>query len=390
MWKKKTTDYGDTLRASYVGYVTQAIVNNLAPLLFLIFQETYGVTVRQITVMITMNFGIQLLIDLMSAAAVERVGYRRSVVFAHVVSAAGIGAMAVLPGFGGLMAAAVLYAVGGGLIEVLLSPIVEACPTKEKSASMSLLHSFYCWGHVLVVLGSTLFFGTVGREHWRLLCLLWALVPACNAVRFARVPVRSLKEEGGSAPWRSWITGRVFVISALLMMGAGGAEQAMSQWASVFAESGLGVSKTVGDLAGPCLFAALMGCSRVLYARMGGKVSVKKSMLLGSSLCLAGYAAAAYASRPIWSLAGCALCGLAVGIMWPSTFSLAAARLKGGGTAMFALLSMAGDLGCMMGPGTVGLAAEASRGIRSGFGMAVIFPAVMVLGVLLLDRTESG
>lgn len=319
MWKKRKPDYRDTLRASYAGYVTQAIVNNLAPLLFLIFQETYGISLHQITLMITLNFGIQLLVDLLSAAAVDRVGYKKSIVFAHMVSAAGIGTMALLPGYRGLMVSVILYAVGGGLIEVLISPIVEACPTEGKSASMSLLHSFYCWGHVLVVLGTTLFFALAGRERWRLLCLMWAMVPACNAVKFARVPIRSLKEEGETLSWRKLLGGRLFWIFALLMVCSGASEQAMSQWASAFAESGLKVSKTAGDLAGPCLFAALMGSSRIFYARFSEKIPLKRFMLFSGGLCLTGYILAAYSQSPVLALAGCALCGLAVGILWPGS-----------------------------------------------------------------------
>ncbi|MCI8888010.1 MAG: MFS transporter [Hungatella sp.] len=390
MWKKRKPDYRDTLRASYAGYVTQAIVNNLAPLLFLIFQETYGISLHQITLMITLNFGIQLLVDLLSAAAVDRVGYKKSIVFAHMVSAAGIGAMALLPGYRGLMVSVILYAVGGGLIEVLISPIVEACPTEEKSASMSLLHSFYCWGHVLVVLGTTLFFALAGRERWRLLCLMWAMVPACNAVKFARVPIRSLKEEGETLSWRKLLGGRLFWIFALLMVCSGASEQAMSQWASAFAESGLKVSKTAGDLAGPCLFAALMGSSRIFYARFSEKIPLKRFMLFSGGMCLTGYILAAYSQSPVLALAGCALCGLAVGILWPGTFSLAAAGIPGGSTAMFAFLALAGDLGCSAGPTIVGLVADACSNIQAGLLMAVLFPIMLFLGVLLTNIIGDG
>lgn len=380
MWKKSTPDYGDTLRASYVGYVTQAIVNNLAPLLFLIFQETYGITFRQITWLITMNFGIQLAVDLVSAAAVDRAGYKRSVVFAHWVSAAGIGAMAVLPGYRGLMAATALYAVGGGLIEVLISPIVEACPTEEKSSSMSLLHSFYCWGHVAVVLGSTVFFAVAGRERWRFLCLLWALIPAWNGAVFARVPVRSLKEERGQESWRRWLKRPAFWLFALVMMCSGATEQAMSQWVSAFAETGLGVSKTVGDLAGPCLFAALMGASRLFYAGFSRRIPLKAFMAVSGGMCLVCFGAAVFCSSPVWALLGCALCGLWVGILWPGTFSLAAGELPGGGTAMFAFLALAGDLGCSAGPGVVGMAAGISGAVREGLLTALVFPVFLAVG----------
>jgi len=392
IWRRKTPDYKDTLRASYTGYITQAIVNNLAPLLFLIFQEAYKISFQQVTLLITMNFGIQLIVDLVSAAAVDRVGYRKSIVFAHVVSAVGIGAMAALPGFGGLVAAAALYAVGGGLIEVLLSPIVEACPTQEKSASMSFLHSFYCWGYVLVVIGTTLFFEAAGKENWRVLCVLWAMVPAWNAIQFAMVPIHPLEamEEGGAKPWRTWMKGRLFWVLALLMMCSGAAEQAMSQWASAFAESGLGVSKAVGDLAGPCLFAALMGGSRIFYARFSGRIPLKRFMLASGCLCLFSYGLAAFSRSPLWALAGCALCGLSVGILWPGTFSLAAGELRGGGTAMFAFLALAGDLGCTAGPAAVGMAAQRWGSLQAGLLTAILFPALLFLGVVMANSMKTG
>lgn len=389
MWKKRKPDYGATLRASYAGYVTQAIVNNLAPLLFIIFQESYGISFYQITFLITMNFGIQLLVDLISASAVDKIGYKKSIVFAHVVSAAGIGSMAILPGYGGLMAAAVLYAVGGGLIEVLLSPIVEACPTEEKPASMSLLHSFYCWGYVMVVAGTTLFFALAGRERWRILCILWAVVPALNALQFARVPIRSLREEGESLPWRQLLTGKMFWIFALLMMCSGACEQAMGQWASAFAESGLSISKTVGDLAGPCLFAALMGISRIFYAGFSEKIVLKRFMLISGGLCLIGYLLAALCVSPLHALAGCALCGLSVGILWPGTFSLAAESMPRGGTAMFAFLSLAGDLGCSIGPTVVGLVSDSCGNIQAGLLTAVLFPVMLFAGAWVMNMEKT-
>ena len=389
MWKREKLDYGDTLKASYIGYITQAIVNNLAPLLFLIFQESYGLSFQQITLLITMNFGIQLVVDLISATAVDRVGYKQSIVFAHIMSALGINAMAFLPGYKGLIVAVILYAVGGGLIEVLLSPIVEACPTQKKSASMSLLHSFYCWGYVMVVAGTTLFFSVAGKKNWRILCFLWALIPAHNAIQFAKVPIPSLKEENSGSSWREWITGRIFWGFALLMMCSGACEQAMSQWASTFAESGLKVSKAAGDLAGPCLFAALMGSSRIFYAKFSEKIPLKRFMLLSGALCLVGYGLASFSLSSIWALAGCALCGLSVGILWPGTFSLAAKGLRGSGTAMFAFLSLAGDLGCLAGPAMVGLAAEAGGSLQRGLMMAVLFPILLFI-VLLTNLTETN
>ncbi len=385
--------YRHTIRASYLGYVTQAIVNNLAPLLFLTFQEVYGISMEQITFLITLNFGIQLLVDFLSAGMVDRAGYRNAIVFAHICSALGISGMAFFPAlchmpYMGLSVSVILYAVGGGLIEVLLSPIVEACPTDKKEASMSLLHSFYCWGHVIVVVCSTLFFCFFGRSWWKILCLLWALLPLGNAFYFYQVPIRSFNEEQKPVSVKRLFCEKLFWIFALLMLCAGASEQAMSQWASVFAESGLQVTKAVGDLTGPCMFAALMGISRIAYARFSAQVSLKHFMLGSSVLCVVSYLLAVFAPNPILGLLGCSLCGLSVGILWPGAFSLAAGSLPRGGTAMFAFLALAGDLGCLAGPTVVGLAFAETATIQGGLLLAVLFPIALFLGVLFWNLTK--
>lgn len=382
------TDYRRTIRASYLGYVTQAVVNNLAPLLFLTFQKFYGISIERITCLITINFSIQLFVDLLSAGMIDRVGYRRAIVFAHICSATGIAGMAVFPAvwrnaYLGLAAAAVLYAIGGGLIEVLLSPIVEACPTKKKDASMSLLHSFYCWGYVIVVAGTTIFFTIFGEKWWRVLCILWAVLPVGNAFYFGKVPIRSLNEEQEAVRWKSLLSRKLFWIFALVMLCAGASEQAMGQWASVFAEYGLHVSKAAGDMAGPCMFAALMGISRLWYARFSSRISLKQVMLGSSILCILSYIMAAFSSNSILGLAGCGLCGLSVGILWPGTFRIASKSLPGGGTAMFAFLALAGDLGCSLGPAVVGLVSAEAGSIQGGLSTAVLFPVFLLLGVIL-------
>ena len=379
-----------TLYASYLGYVTQAIVNNFAPLLFLTFQSEFQIPLSQVTLLVTINFGLQLVVDLVSAKFVDRIGYRTCVVAAHFCAAAGLVGMAVLPQimppYWGLLTAIVLYAVGGGLIEVLISPIVEACPTQRKAAAMSLLHSFYCWGHVFVVLFSTAFFALFGIANWRALALIWALLPFANAFYFARVPIAQLNGEGEGMPLRRLLSMKVFWVFMLLMLCAGASEQAMSQWASAFAESGLKVNKTVGDLAGPCMFAALMGLSRLFYARYSERVSLKGFMAGSGCLCIASYLLAAFSPQPLLALVGCALCGLSVGILWPGTFSLAAKRCPTGGTAMFALFALAGDLGCSSGPTVVGLVAGAAGGLKSGLIAALAFPALLLAGLWLLRR----
>ena len=389
------TSYTHTIYASYVGYITQAVVNNFAPLLFLTFAGDYGLTLDQITLITTVNFLVQLCVDLLSAKWIDRIGYRAGIIAAHALAGAGLVGMAALPrmlgnAYTGLMAAVVLYAIGGGIIEVLISPIVEACPTEKKEAAMSLLHSFYCWGHVAVVLISTAFFTVFGVESWRILACLWAAVPILNIFYFSQVPIYPIVSEQEKLPVRRLLGQKTFWLIVVLMVCAGAGEQAMSQWTSAFAESALGVSKTVGDLAGPCAFALLMGTARALYGKFSDRIPLKEAMLGSAVLCIGCYGLAVFAGNPVLGLLGCALCGFSVGIFWPGTFSLAAKELPSGGTAMYALLALAGDLGCSSGPTLVGLAANAMGGqLKAGLLAAVIFPIWMLLGILRV-RGKSG
>ena len=384
------TSYSHTIAASYLGCVTQAVVNNFAPLLFLTFQTQMGLSLEQITLLTTVNFSVQLLVDFLSVKAADRIGYRVCIVAAHLFSAAGLAALAILPGliqnaYAGLIVAVTLYAIGGGLIEVLVSPIVEACPTEKKEAAMSLLHSFYCWGNVAVVLLSSAFFQLAGIGNWRMMACIWALLPLGNAVYFALVPIRPVVEERRRMPVRSLFGQKLFWLFLLMMLCAGASEQGMSQWASAFAQSGLGVNKAMGDLAGPCAFAVLMGTSRALYGKYSDRMPLRAVMTASAVLCIACYATAAMSGNVLLALAGCALCGFSVGIFWPGTFSTAVPALPGGGTAMFALLALAGDLGCTTGPTVVGLAAGAAGGrLAAGLGMGMIFPVLMLLCILLL------
>ena len=385
-----------TRYASYLGYITQAIVNNLAPLLFLIFQEVYRIPLEQITLLVTVNFCVQLSVDMLSTRFVDKIGYRPCIVAAHFFAAAGLAGLGVFPRllpdpFVGLLAAVFLYAIGGGLIEVLVSPIVEACPTENKASVMSLLHSFYCWGSVGVILLSTLFLGAFGKSAWTVLALLWALLPMFNAFWFWRVPIARLTEEGEALPLGKLFSQKLFWIFAALMVAAGACELSMSQWASAFAESGLGVSKTVGDLAGPCFFAVLMGCARVVYAKVGHKLNLLNAQWMCGLLCVAAYLLAALSPVPVLALLGCGLCGFSVGILWPGTFSVAARYLPKGGTAMFALLALFGDLGCTGGPTLVGFVSGAFGGeLKMGLLAAVVFPVFLILAVLVCKRTLAG
>ena len=389
------TSHRHPLRASYIGYITQAIVNNFCPLLFLTFQREFGLSLGQITLITTVNFAVQLLIDFLSTLFVDRIGYRKCIVAAHVFAAAGLAGLTCFPAFfptpyAGLMTAVVLYGIGGGLIEVLISPIVESCPTEGKAAAMSLLHSFYCWGQAGLVFFSALFFRAIGIAHWRVLALLWALVPLLNTFYFALVPIYPVVPENVKAiPLSQLLRRKPFWLLMVLMVCAGASELAMSQWSSAFAEAGLQVSKTVGDLAGPCAFALCMGTARALYGRFAARLPLRTAMVGSAALCAVCYALAAFSGSPALSLAGCALCGFSVGIFWPGTFSMAAEALPGGGTAMYALMALAGDVGCSGGPTLVGLIADAGPGLKAALPVGIAFAAGIMALVPLLRRRKT-
>lgn len=382
--------YNKTIYACLTAYVVQAIVNNFIPLLFLTLQKSYDIPLSKITMLITINFGLQLLVDFASVSFVDKIGYRASIVIAHVCCASGFILLTILPelfddAFLGLLLCVMVYAVGGGILEVLVSPIVEACPTKNKDKVMSLLHSFYCWGHVAVVLVSTLFFYFVGITQWKILALLWAVIPAINIIAFLRVPIAPLiEEEENKMTVKELVHKNTFWVLMLLMFCAGACEQAVSQWASTLAEKGLGVSKAIGDLAGPMLFAVMMGTSRTIYGKYGDKINLHRFMYLSSLLCVVSYLMISLTSIPILGFIGCGLSGLAVGILWPGTFSTAAVSLRYGGTAMYALLALAGDLGCSGGPTYVGMVSSAfGDNLKMGILLAVIFPILLILGIFL-------
>lgn len=384
--------YRKTLAACYLGFVTQAVAANFAPLLFLTFQNTYGIPLQQIALIPVVFYLTQLLIDLGATRFADRIGYRICVVASQAVSAAGLVLLAVLPEifprpFPGILIAVVFYAVGSGLVEVLVSPIVEACPFENKDGRMSLLHSFYCWGAVGVISGSTLFFAVFGIENWRILTLIWALVPLINVFQFLTCPLERLVEEGRSLSPGRLLRLPLLWMMILLMICSGAAEATMAQWASAFTESALGVSKAVGDLAGPCLFAAFMGISRMLYGKMSENLNLAKTMLMSGVLCAACYLLAALSPLPILSLAGCSLCGFSVGIMWPGTISLSSQRCPQGGTAMFAFLALAGDFGGTVSPAIVGSFSDMAGGsLKTGLLAATVFPILLAVGLLLVNR----
>ncbi|HJA68363.1 MAG TPA: MFS transporter [Candidatus Mediterraneibacter cottocaccae] len=387
--------YRKTVAACYLGFITQAIAANFAPLLFLTFQSTYGISLEKIALIPVVFYLTQLLIDLGATRFADKIGYRVCVVSSQIVSTVGLVLLAVLPEifpvpFLGILIAVFFYAIGSGLVEVLVSPIVEACPFKNKDGMMSLLHSFYCWGAVGVVLGTSLFFAVFGMENWRILTLIWALVPLINIFLFLTCPIERLVEEGESLPLRKLLRLPLLWIMILLMICSGASEAAMAQWASAFTESALGVSKTVGDLTGPCLFSTFMGISRILYGKMSAKLNLTKTMLLCGLLCVICYLLASLSPLPILGLTGCALCGFGVGIMWPGTISLSSQKCPKGGTAMFAFLALAGDFGGTVSPAMVGSFSELAGGnLKTGLLVATIFPAVLVLGLLFLKKQQG-
>lgn len=387
--------YKHTIISCFLGYVVQAIINNFAPLLFLTFQSSYNIPLSQITLLIGFNFIVQLTVDLASAGFAERIGYRKSMLLAHGLSVLGLAAMGILPEilpspFVGLLISVFLYAIGGGLLEVLVSPIVEACPTDNKERMMSILHSFYCWGVVAVITLSTLFFTIFGIENWRVLALIWAILPLANGIMFVFVPINTPVPEGEGMKFGELIKSGTFRILFVMMLCAGASEMAVSQWASTFCEKALGVSKTIGDLAGTAAFAVLMGTARALHGKFADTLPLEKTIAASALLCVCSYLMIALIPNAAAGLVGCAVCGLSVGVMWPGTFSKGSAALPKGGTMMFALFALAGDVGCASGPALAGFAADISGGdLRRGVLIAVIFPVTMAILSIISGRKKN-
>ncbi len=388
--------YRSTVLACYLGYVVQAIVNTFVPLLLLTFQGDYGITTVQMTALITTNFLIQLATDAVCPVFVDRIGYRASSVLAHILTAIGLAGLAFLPGlmgnaFAGLMICVFLYAVGGGLLEVVISPIIEALPLENKEKHMSLLHSFYCWGQVGVVLISTIFFSIFGIGMWKIAAFFWAAMAALNVLLFAKCPIHPLIEEGEKGDCLlSLAKMPIFWLMIVMMICSGASNNGVSQWLSTFLESSQGIPKNIGDIAGPCGYAALMGLSRVLYARYSVKIELKKAMVASSLGCVISYLMISLSGSVLINILGCLLCGFSVGLLWPGTFSLASANMKRGGTLLFAFLALAGDIGCAGGPGLVGLVTEYFGNMKLGILVGSIFPFTMLLCALFLLRKREN
>ncbi len=388
--------YNLTIKAAYLGYVVQATVNNFVPLLFVQMQNEFSIPLSKITLLITINFALQLVIDMFSTPFIEKIGYRASMILSNAVAITGFVLLTILPDrfsdpFIGVLISVCVYAIGGGLQEVLVSPIVEACPTDNKETQMSLLHSAYCFGHVAVVLFSTVFFSLFGIKNWRMLALLWCIVPLTDLILFTKVPIAKLESNTeGDVGIKDLLSQGIFWIMFLMMLAAGASEQAVSQWSSAFAEKGLGISKTMGDLLGPMLFAICMAASRTIYGFKGHKINLNTFMRFSTILCIISYIIIVFVPHPVIALLGCGLAGFSVGIFWPGTFSMASANVRGRGTLLFALMALAGDLGCSGGPTLAGTVASAlNDNMRAGIGAAIIYPVLMGIGLIIAGRHRS-
>lgn len=381
--------YKHTTFACYMAYVTSAVINNFAPLLFVIFQNQFSLNISQLAVFISLNFGVQLVVDYLGARYADKIGYRRTLIIALSFAALGLFSLGilpiVLPPFVGICASVVLYAIGSGLIEVMVSPTIEAMPNDAKESAMVVLHSFFCWGSVLVIIVSTLFFKFIGQEYWRYLCYLWAILPVVTMILFFKVPIASLNEGAERTSFTKLFSTKIFWAFVVFMMCAGAAELAISQWASYFAETGLGVSKTVGNLLGPCMFAVMMGIGRAMYGAYSEKVDVCTALLGSAAICVVGYLVTVFCKNPVVSLLGCGICGFGVAVMWPGTLSLSSKCCPFGGTAMFGLLAMSGDIGCCVGPSLVAKISSSfsvmGSSIKAGILCSIVFPIVLLLGM---------
>ncbi|MCR4836010.1 MAG: MFS transporter [Bacteroidaceae bacterium] len=387
-------DYSKTKRACYLGFVTQAIVANFAPLLFIAFHREFDIPIASLALIPAVFYAVQLITDFL-CAKFKNIDYRKNIIISEITSALGLAGLAFVPALlpnplVGVLICVCIYAVGSGLIEVLCSPIIEACPFPNKEGMMSLLHSFYCWGAVGVIIGSTLFFTLFGLENWRLLACLWALIPLYNIINFATCPIEPIVQDSEGMSMKQLLTNRMFWLFLLLMIATGASESSMAQWTSAFAEASLGVDKSIGDLAGPCGFAFCMGLGRLWYGKKGQKMDLSAYMTAAGILCFAAYLTASLSTVPIVAFVGCMICGMAVSIMWPGSISLTSAQIPGGGTALFALLALAGDVGGTLGPSLVGLGTQSSENdIQSGLLAASAFPILLVISLLCIRRKKA-
>lgn len=387
--------YKRTKLSCYAGYFVQAIINNLPPLLFIVFHEQFGIDLKRLSALITVNFVSQIAVDLFAIKFSDKIGYKVLSVLSQSVTAVGLILLAFLPNvinpFTGIMVAIILNAIGSGLMEVIISPIIEAIPSDKKTSQMAFLHSFYCWGQVFVVLVTTLLIKFLGKENWHFIPLLWAILPAVNTVSFISCPMPQNLAAEERMPVGKLFFKKQFILMLLLMLCAGASELGMSQWSSYFAETGLHVTKQTGDILGPCMFAILMGIGRILFGIFGEKLNIKMTLGISAVLCAVSYIAVSVSNNSYISLIFCAFTGICISMMWPGTFSLAARKFPEGGNSMFGILALLGDMGCTLGPWVVSFAALhfCDGNLKGGLGFGALFPIIMIISLVLIKGNKN-
>ncbi len=389
---ERNLNFRHTKLACYIGSFSQAIVCNFMPLLFVIFNQDYKIALYLVTLLATVNFVMQFTMDFVSLFFIDRVSYRTTIITAHLLAGAGFLVLGlIVPNaehiYAAIIFSVLLFSAGGGIFEVLISPIMEACPSDNKAASMSFLHSMYGFGCVAVIIITNVLLFVFGKENWYQIAIIWAVIPLLNALYFFFVPINKVVENNERMPMHKLIKRKSFLIFFLIMFCSGATEIAMSQWASAFAESSLGISKALGDILGPCIFALMLAFSRVLYSKLANRINLAKYLLFCGIATVFLYIFAAVLPFRFAAITACGLCGFTAGIMWPGTISLAAKTYPTGGAAMFGLFALAGDLGCTLGPTTVGMVSSAFGGdLRTGLLISCVFPILLVGGVSLLMK----
>ena len=354
--------YKSTIAACYIGSFVQAIIVNTTPILFIPLREQFGLTFQQMGLLVLINFISQVGCDILFSNAIDKYGFRRFVVAAHGLAVVGLVLFAASPllfdrPFAGFVTATIIFSGSGGLLELLLSPIVNAIPTDEKAGAMSVLHSFYSWGQAAVILLTTVLLFVFGRAWWQWIILIWTLVPLFNFFFLMRVPFAPNVPEEQRQGMDKILLKPFFIAALATILCGAAAELCISQWASAYLEEAMRLPKVVGDVGGVCLFAVMMGVGRLFYGMYGKKINVSLMMLIGTVGAAACYITVALSGTAVLSLLACGLCGLCVSLLWPGTLVVASEHYPLAGAWMFAILA-AGDIGASAGPWLMGVVAE--------------------------------
>ncbi len=397
----KIRTFTGTKIACYTGYIVQGIINNIAPLLFVIFSNKFDISLDRLALLITINFATQLIVDTLSIKFADIIGYKKLAVASQGIAFIGLSSLGILPNilenaYTGIVISIVLSAIGSGITEVIISPIVESIPGEKKTSEMSLLHSFYCWGQVFVVLLTTIMIRLLGNDLWYIAPIIWSIIPLINSVNFISVPIQPNLTKEEKTPFFKLLFSKQFILCIIIMICSGASEIGMSQWSSYFAETGLKVSKVTGDLLGPCLFAVLMGTGRMIFGFVGEKLNLKVALSVSAVLCALCYMGTSFINNAVVSLLICALTGITVSIMWPATLSLAARLFPKGGGAMYSILALSGDTGCTLGPWFISfMSIQLSQGsssgdaLKTGLGFGSLFPILMIVAISMLKVKKS-